>query len=299
MMPDDTVCAQYRDWLAASAARVLPQAQQRAIEEHLATCERCTKELAQWQSIGALTRQRAELVPTPDFTVAWEQLQRHLDASLQTSTRKPRQRVPLREIQLPDLESTVELPNYQHPRYLMSLQGTSHSATRIRNAVTRVVACAAIVLLLIGVIVTFGHPSFGGPGNSLLTPVPTTPPGQGWTSAGPPWAQQIVFAPSEPQIAYVCGTTIPSGQTPDNRDQNIQTPVVIGISADSGHTWQTLTTRLTALTCQITVNPRDPHDLLLAVGHCVMCSTPAPEQLYRSGDGGRSWRLVQFPPLGA
>jgi hypothetical protein len=300
MMPDDTVCAQYRDWLAASAAGVLPQAQQRAIEEHLAQCERCSKELAQWQSIGALTRQRAELVPTPDFTVAWEQLQQRLDTPIQTSTRQSRRRVLLREIQLPDLESTVDLPNYQHPRHLMPAQGTSHSATHIRNAVTRVVACAAIVLLLVGVIVTFGHPNLGGPGNPPVTPVPTIPPGQGWTPAGPPWAQQIVFAPSEPQIAYVCGTTIPPGQTPDNRDQNIETPVEVGTSGDSGHTWQTLTTHLTALTCQITVNPRDAHDLLLAVGHyCVTCSTPAPGQLYRSGDGGRSWRLVQFPPLGA
>jgi hypothetical protein len=299
MMPNDTVCAQYRDWLAASAARVLPQAQQSAIEEHLATCERCTRELAQWHRIGVLTRQRAELVPTPEFTVAWEQLQEHLDTSLQTSTRQPRQRVPLREIQLPDLESTDELPNYQHPRYLMPPLGTLHSATHIRNAVSRVVACAAIVLLLIGVLVTFGHTNLGGPGNSRVTPVPTIPPGQGWTPAGPPWAQQIVFAPSEPQIAYVCGTTIPPGQTPDNRDQNIQTPVAVGISGDSGHTWQTLTTHLTALTCQITVNPRDPQDLLLAVGHCVACSAPAPEQLYRSSDGGRSWRLVQFPPIGA
>src|SRR5215469_18108991 len=109
MMPDDTVCAQYRDWLAASAARILPQAQQRAIEEHLAQCERCSKELAQWHSIDTLTHQRAELVPTPDFTVAWEQLRRRLDTSVQTSTSQPRQRVFLREIQLPDLDSTLEL----------------------------------------------------------------------------------------------------------------------------------------------------------------------------------------------
>jgi hypothetical protein len=300
MTPNDLTCTECRERLPWYMTGSFSDGDWSAMNRHLASCVDCRREEATWDAIAAALDDEDRRIPDDTHAAdAWEQLQQRINISLQTSTRQPRQKLELREIQLPDLESTGELPNYQHPRYLMPLPGTSHSATHIRNAMIRVVACAAIVLLLIGVIVTFGHPNLGGPGNSRVTSVPTIPPGQGWTPAGPPWAQQIVFAPSEPQIAYVCGTAIPPGQTPDNRDQNIQTPVVVGISGDSGHTWQTLTTRLTALTCQITVNPREPQDLLLAVGHCVMCSTPAPEQLYRSGDGGRSWRLVQFPPLGA
>jgi hypothetical protein len=122
------------------------------------------------------------------------------------------------------------------------------------------------------------------------TPAPTIPPGQGWSPAGPSWAQRIIFAPSQPQTAYVCGT-------PGNHDADGQAPVAIGISDDSGRTWQVIMTRLIAATCQMTVNPLDARDLLMAVGDCDTCSSPAPMRLYRTHDGGQSWSLVQFPSL--
>lgn len=121
-----------------------------------------------------------------------------------------------------------------------------------------------------------------------LMPAPTIPPGQGWSPAGPSWAQQINFAPSEPQTAYVCGT-------PGNRDASGQAPIALGVSSDSGHSWQTITTHLTANTCQMTMNPLDARDLLMAIGHCLTCSSPAPMQLYRTRDGGQNWSLVLFP----
>jgi hypothetical protein len=85
---------------------------------------------------------------------------------------------------------------------------------------------------------------------------------------------------------------------PGNRDAGSQAPVAIGISDDFGQTWQTTTTQLVASTCQMTVNPLDARDLLIAVGDCIVCSSPAPMRLYRTHDGGRSWSLVQFPALG-
>jgi hypothetical protein len=85
---------------------------------------------------------------------------------------------------------------------------------------------------------------------------------------------------------------------PDSRDTGDQASVAIGISDDSGRTWQTITTRLTASTCQMTVNPLDARDLLMALGSCGTCSSPAPMQLYRTHDGGLSWSLIQFPPQG-
>ena len=124
-----------------------------------------------------------------------------------------------------------------------------------------------------------------------LTPAPTIPPGQGWSPAGPSWAQQIIFAPSQPRTAYVCGM-------PGNRDAGGQTPVAIGMSSDSGRAWQTITTRFTGDTCQMTVNPLDARDLLMALGDCITCSSPVPMQLYRTFDGGQNWSLVQFPALG-
>jgi hypothetical protein len=125
-----------------------------------------------------------------------------------------------------------------------------------------------------------------------LTLAPTLPAGQGWTSAGPPWAQWIVFAPSDPRTAYLCGT-------PTNNNPSRQGLVMLGLSLDSGHTWQKLATSILASGCVVDVDPTNADDLLLEVWQCATCSTdptPNPTQVYRSLDGGRSWHLAALPP---
>jgi hypothetical protein len=74
------------------------------------------------------------------------------------------------------------------------------------------------------------------------TSPPTIPPGQGWTPAGLPWAQWMVFAPSAPGTAYLCGT-------PGTTDPNRQAPVSLAVSRDSGRTWQSWTTSVRAGVC--------------------------------------------------
>jgi hypothetical protein len=122
-----------------------------------------------------------------------------------------------------------------------------------------------------------------------LTPAPILPTGQGWTPAGPAWAQWIVFAPSDPRTAYICGT-------PTNKNPSRQGQVMLGLSLDSGRTWQMLATAILASDCQVDVDPTDAHDLLLQVEHCTTCSTPNPAEVYRSVDSGRSWHLAELPP---
>ena len=133
-------------------------------------------------------------------------------------------------------------------------------------------------------------PSLTAP-TSPPTPAPTLPASQGWTHAGPPWADWIVFAPSAPGTAYLCGT-------PGNTDPNRQAPVSLALSQDSGRTWHSWTTSLRAGFCVVDIDPTNAHDLLLEVWPCisasVSCSGSA--QLFRSFDGGHSWRLAAFPP---
>lgn len=125
------------------------------------------------------------------------------------------------------------------------------------------------------------------------TSVATIPAGQGWTPAGPPWAQWIVFAPSAPGTAYLCGT-------PGNTDPNRQAPVSLALSQDSGRTWQSWTTSLRAGGCGVAVDPTNAHDLLLEVWTCGnSASGSCPAQLFRSLDGGHRWHLVVFPPAPA
>ena len=133
-------------------------------------------------------------------------------------------------------------------------------------------------------------PSLTAP-TSPLPPAPTIPPGQGWTHAGPPWADWIMFAPSAPGTAYLCGT-------PGNTDPNRQAPVALALSQDSGRTWHSWTTSVRAGACVVDVDPTNAHDLLLEAWPCgisssVSCSGSA--QLFRSRDGGHSWHLVAFP----
>jgi hypothetical protein len=125
------------------------------------------------------------------------------------------------------------------------------------------------------------------------TSPPTIPTGQGWTPAGPPWAKWIVFAPSAPGTAYLCGT-------PGNTDPNRQAPVSLALSQDAGSTWHSWTTSMRAGGCGVAVDPTNAHDLLLEVWTCATsASASCPAQLFRSLDGGHSWRLAAFPPAPA
>ena len=122
------------------------------------------------------------------------------------------------------------------------------------------------------------------------TPIPTIPAGQGWTPAGPPWADWIVFAPSAPGTAYLCGT-------PGNSDPNRQVPVSLARSQDAGSTWHSWTTSLRAGGCGVDIDPTNAHDLLLEVWTCgISASVSCPAQLFRSLDGGHSWRFAALPP---
>jgi hypothetical protein len=160
---------------------------------------------------------------------------------------------------------------------------------------------AILVVVVAGVILQpLRQPSGASgthPPTAPPTPAPTIPAGQGWTPAGPPWAQWMVFAPSAPGTAYLCGT-------PGNTDPNRQAPVSLALSQDAGSTWQSWTTALRAGGCGVGVDPTNAYDLLLEVWNCGSssgnsASGSCPAQLFRSLDGGHSWHLAAFPPAPA
>ena len=176
--------------------------------------------------------------------------------------------------------------------------GTTRPDIALRRLLRALSLALAIVLVLVAAGVLLQRPRPRGATllplatstpTTPLTPAPTLPAGQGWMPAGPPWAQWIAFAPSDPRTAYLCGT-------PTNNNPNRQGPVMLGLSLDSGRTWQKLATAILASACQVDVDPTDAQDVLLQVEHCTTCSTPSPAQVYRSLDGGRSWHLAALPP---
>ncbi len=121
--------------------------------------------------------------------------------------------------------------------------------------------------------------------------VPPPHPGQGWSLAGPRYASMIAFAPSAPALAYTCGALNTSGGKPG--------PIRVGISSDSGRTWQMLSMPATAVTCGLTVDPTNAQDVVLFTNQCYQCPTPLVSKMYRTSDGGKHWRSLPLPPLNA
>ncbi|HLV98855.1 MAG TPA: hypothetical protein VKT82_09285 [Ktedonobacterales bacterium] len=115
-------------------------------------------------------------------------------------------------------------------------------------------------------------------------------PGPGWTLAGPHYASWIAFAPSAPGTGYTCG--------PQIRSEGQPVPLIIGVTADAGASWQTLVGPTSAVTCNLSIDPTNARDVALLASPCQPCSSPQAAQLYRSFDGGAHWSRWALPPLG-
>ena len=318
MMPNDAVCAASRDWLAAYAAGGVPETLRPTIEEHLAQCERCRRELDQWHRIGRVARQSLESAPPSDFNAAWDQLRPHLQPTRRTDTRQSRPESPLRDIQLADFDGSAEKPHHRDAARTVPLQGGSRSSMQ---AIGAVVACAAIVTLLVGVFVTFQRPHLAtrstlhtpatpvvkgtptGPGNPLVWRTITPPSGVVLdsldtfifqagsiahmlnTSVPHAW---LSVAPSNGNVAYICQTR------PDNTTYTWRTE-------DAGAHWIALPSISRAgvwPVCDVQIDENDPLTVFITLSDPSHYHYPGlvPALLTESGpayvlrDGATQWQ---------
>lgn len=139
------------------------------------------------------------------------------------------------------------------------------------------------VLVLVGV----ASPT---PGLSYSPLTPQPQPDRGWRLAGPRYASEIAGAPSAPATLYVCGVQQPSKDQPS--------PLLVGVSHDSGNTWQTFSPPASAVSCYLTVNPTNARDVVLTAFACVQCTPPQASHLYRTFDGGKHWSAWSLPAPG-
>jgi Putative zinc-finger len=217
MMPDDAMCAEYRNWLAAYAAGVVPATLRTQIEEHLAHCERCSRELEQWQRIGRVARESVRPAPPSDFNAAWNHLAQQLRPDQATDTHRPSAESPLlRDVLLGDFETNVALPNHRYPQRAIPPQSSSLS---FMQAIGAVAACAVIVTLLVVVFVTFQHPHLTRSTlHTAATPVVmVTPTGPGhpllWAKITPPAGVVLdsldTYIFQADSIAHMLNTSVP------------------------------------------------------------------------------------------
>jgi hypothetical protein len=124
---------------------------------------------------------------------------------------------------------------------------------------------------------------------------PEIPQGTGWQPAGPIDAQGIAFAPSDSAVAYTCAA-------PEFSSLDKPVPILLEISRDDGRTWQSLPTPARGVQCGLTVNPMDASDVALVgvlspPGQATPTASAAPNafEIYRSFDGGATWRPWPLP----
>jgi hypothetical protein len=120
------------------------------------------------------------------------------------------------------------------------------------------------------------------------TPLPTIPPGTGWSVAGPANAQALVFVPvaGAPASGYACGASGSATQAPR---------IAVDVTQDGGRTWQQQAGTVPGLACDVTADPTDPRDVVLATTPYALFGLHPPVSLFRSFDGGNTWSALTVP----
>jgi hypothetical protein len=120
------------------------------------------------------------------------------------------------------------------------------------------------------------------------TPLPTIPPGTGWSAAGPANAQALVFVPTPgaPALGYTCGAADTAGQSPK---------IAVNVSQDGGQSWRQSGGTVPGLACDVTANPADPRDVVVATTPSPLFGLHPPVSLFRSFDGGDTWSPLTVP----
>lgn len=121
-----------------------------------------------------------------------------------------------------------------------------------------------------------------------------------WTSApdgadlpqSPASVGSFAFSRSSPGTGYFC---IVSSDGPDN---SASVPPAVGATTDGGQTWNGSTSsagRYKSM-CQLYLDQTNAKDVFVAAGNTLNADS-APNPLFRSQEGGATWRLINQPTI--
>jgi BNR/Asp-box repeat len=102
----------------------------------------------------------------------------------------------------------------------------------------------------------------------------------------------FVFSPTAPSTGYLCVAS------PDSSYDSPTTPPFISTTTDGGKTWRQASgsTSRSKSICQMFIDQSNPRDIFVAAGHYGSTDT-APLPLFRSQDGGATWKSMPQPTI--
>jgi hypothetical protein len=312
--------AAIRELLPSYAANQLTPSERAAIERHIATCAACRAELGGWLTRGDWLAQDAAAIP-PDTGAA-----RGL-AALHARLRQPpayslngfdgfeRSALPT----MPDQDSphnptgqndtlsAPTLPQRRPPADPPSGAASSLSQPRAPQrhippalAWASVAVFLALVAGLFGVLTSAVDPHRIAieptPTAAQLTPTPKPLSGSWHTASDTPApAVGMQFAKSAPQTGYACAyVNVGDGSAPTSSSKWLYK------TTDGGMTWRPMEgltpPNLASTSCQVFIDANNANDVFVQL----VCDSagPAPcASLWRSPDGGATWRQLSMPQL--
>ncbi len=302
MTQEHQLCAErFRDAdVAAWRLGLLSTVEARRFDAHLKDCVHCQAHLEVLD--GARLALRSQRPPVLRDRV-WAGILTSIDhtnkgRTMTTSDRAPQQRTS----QPPD--AIGEMPATTPVRPMV--QSRSSQAIVAVSATLIVVLLAAIIgHVTLGAGRSSGLATATATPNSPLTilpsytPAPVSPTATavpmnlpGWTSAGPPRAMDITFAPGTPTLAYACGSLVPLTSTNQYGGVPTSTNFAVWTSHDGGTTWSNPVQpagQQDANGCSVITNPHNSQDVVLTLGVSQFGMT---RQIQRSLDGGLTWQAV-------
>jgi hypothetical protein len=257
--------------LSAWRSQLLPVAEQRALDAHIADCAACKRRLRRFDHIAQALQERP-LMPSQD--AVW----RGVRAEIMKAPGKGNAMTNTNRSAILGTLATLAVIVLGLATFILIRPGSSPTTTTTPPGATA----------------THAHGTATPAANSPVpsaTSVTQLKPTSTWTfAAAIPDAKDIAFAQSDPLTGYACGNAVPL-----TRDVMSHTLLQLSVTHDGGRTWSTTTTAMGGASCHISINPTNARDLLMQPISCPDCDAQFGYRNYRSIDGGAHWIELTLP----
>lgn len=318
---DSRPCSAIRELLPRYAADQLTTGEQIAVERHIASCVDCRAELGEWLTLGEWVAQAEAAIPhdaNSERSLAAIHAQlRHSSAddldgfdrsalSTMPAQDSPRdttgQRTATPSPTVLEWRQTTASPEDTssklcHPQLLR--RHTAPAMAWVSVAVF--IALVASLFYLLAPQVRLRQSAVTPTATATTLPIATPMPTSGsWHTAAalPAQVSAMTFSKSDPQTGYFCKDLgVGVGPTQASSSQWLYK------SDDGGMTWRPVggitPPTLAQMSCDIFIDSNDASDVFVQlVCSCGAGVARAPGQtLWRSRDGGATWRQLAMPPL--